>query len=780
MSLDLFSRNIDDAVNYAARASAPELPSTFSDNFNDAWNRGFLTAQSVSGSNRLIEARRQLVDDAVAKTGDQSLGSYISPDGRDSDFEAFNRRLDEHRIANPSVDVPMLSEEAIQARADDIGRQQLSDSANLSRRERTTGGAIGEFAGSTAATFTDPVNLVAFPLAAPESLGVLGTAMAWAAIGAGSQGVIEALNIADRERIQPGYAASGEQLRNILEAGAGAAVLGGGLKGLSNLWTRYKTGSWPRTIRDAGNVVDSEAQIANTNPLPGVEGEAAHRTALQKAIDDMIAGRPVDVAGIVPGDVLRGYEAKTAPIMESRARAAGAEEAALAFERDAARLPPTMERLSEVQLDEFRVSALEARQSAEVARSRLEAERAGLIGERNALEQRTAGLAGHEANVAGVRNDLARVEQRIAEARPPIDETTQARLDAIDAELKGQVGQEVRTRLEAERAQITETLAKTAPEDRRLIASLEAERKGLEKALVRAEKQLEKERTAVAKIGERLTAREAALPTRGITVGEREAAKVEAATGALRKAISRLANDGYGVRLTREEAQTLAERIIGASPQDAEGVLRDITEGLVSRAVDARRALPAELPGIGKPVPAAEQRARAGYYTEQMRKQITALAREVGYEMPREEAATIAARIAGLSENDALAVLDELMLRPRTIVDTLPGVSREDVAKPIRAAPDSVTALHEELQPAKIEEMRTNPDLADTVSRDLDKLMLEQPDLEVPTGTTIDADGRVVPTTRKVESVVAEADSRLAAAKEIADCVGPYPAQAAE
>ena len=36
MSLDLFASNIDDAVNYAARVSAPELPSTFGDNFNDA------------------------------------------------------------------------------------------------------------------------------------------------------------------------------------------------------------------------------------------------------------------------------------------------------------------------------------------------------------------------------------------------------------------------------------------------------------------------------------------------------------------------------------------------------------------------------------------------------------------------------------------------------------------------------------------------------------------------------------------------------------------------
>jgi len=75
--------------------------------------------------------------------------------------------------------------------------------------------------------------------------------------------------------------------------------------------------------------------------------------------------------------------------------------------------------------------------------------------------------------------------------------------------------------------------------------------------------------------------------------------------------------------------------------------------------------------------------------------------------------------------------------------------------------------------------MRTDPDLGDTVSRDLDKLMLERPDLEVPMGVTVDAEGRTVHTTRKVEDVVAEADARLAAAKEIENCIGPYE-QAAE
>jgi hypothetical protein len=526
MSLDLFSSNVDDAVNYAARVSAPELPSTFSDNFSDAWNRGFLTSQSVSGTNRKVEARSQLVDDAIAKTGDRTLASFISPTGDDSDFEGFNRRIAEHNAARPDDPVQPLSSEEIQARADRIGVQQLSDSRSLASRERTTGGTIGQFLGTAGAAVTDPVNMVAFPLAAPEALGILGTTLAWGAIGAGSQGVIEALNASSMERIQPGYRDSNEPLRNILEAGAGAAVIGGGLKGLSNLWTRAKTGSWPRTIRDAGNVVESEAQIASTNPLPGVGGEAAHRTALQKAIDDVANGRAVDVDNIVPPDQLAALDELAAPVLAAQDAASAARRAAQAASEDA-----------------------------------------------------------------------------LASGKPQPD------LPFVPTALEAQA---------------------------------------------------------------------------------------ELHQGTLTKGI-----------------------------QD--------------------------------------------------------IAATAGHEMPVEDAAKIATRIGQMNDPDkARAILDEVFLRPQTIVDTLPTVEKPASIRPEKINTDTATALRDEFAPAKVEEMRVDPDLPDTVSRDLDKLMLERPDLEVPTGVTVDAEGRTVPTTRKVESVVAEADARLAAAKEIEACVGPYPPEAAE
>jgi hypothetical protein len=581
MSLDLFSSNVDDAVNYAARTSAPELPSTFSDNFNDAWNRGFLTAQSVSGTNRKIEARSQLVDDAMAKTGDRTLASFISPTGDDSDFEGFNRRLAE--LGAP--DVQPLTAEAIQARADDIGVRQLSDSRSLAQRERTFGGTVGQFAGTTAAAVTDPVNMVAFPLAAPESLGILGTALAWGAIGAGSQAVIEGMNRTSMERIQPGYGMSDEPLQNIGGAGLAGGVLGGALKGLSSAWTRAKTGNWPRTIRDAGNVVESEAQIASTNPLPGVEGEAAHRTALTKAIDDIANGRPVDVDHIITPDLLERSRGLVDRLQAEQPMS----------------LPIINQRAIELAADNQRLSARDAELAASLDR-----------------------LPAGDLSAADRLNRLDAVERQIEETTDP-------------AALR---------KLNDRRDQI---LVDTNPEALQQAA-----------APIEARRVIESERAAIA-------------------------------------------------------AQ-----------------LQDITDEHAR--LQASMLSPLKLPSLGQ-----RERIPTG---------------------PR-----------GQFEMD--------LQPPSAAADAVPAVDKPVKVPTDKASPDAVAALRDELTPAKIEEARVHPDMEDTVSRDLDKLMLERPDLEVPTGVTVDADGRTVPTTRKIESVINEADNRLAAAKEIEACVGPYPAEAA-
>jgi hypothetical protein len=106
--------------------------------------------------------------------------------------------------------------------------------------------------------------------------------------------------------VSPGYAASGQAFRNIAEAGVSGAEMGGGgalsVKVLGAVLSRVMTGAWGTAARDAANGVMSEANILDTNVLPGAAGEAAHNGALGKAIGDVLKGDPVDVSSSIPPD----------------------------------------------------------------------------------------------------------------------------------------------------------------------------------------------------------------------------------------------------------------------------------------------------------------------------------------------------------------------------------------------------------------------------------------------------------------------------------------------
>ena len=55
------------------------------------------------------------------------------------------------------------------------------------------------------------------------------------------------------------------------------AVIGGGLKGIANIWHRARTGEWPRHIKDAGNVLNREAAIPGSRFERSMAGDNAHR-----------------------------------------------------------------------------------------------------------------------------------------------------------------------------------------------------------------------------------------------------------------------------------------------------------------------------------------------------------------------------------------------------------------------------------------------------------------------------------------------------------------------
>lgn len=305
MSLDLFSADQAEAINYARRTSAPNLPATFGDTFSAAWSHGALFGQSVSGAT----ARRSVVDDYVEEIRQKHGVTFGAPsiDGV-PDLSTINADVEKRRAADPSFTAPLTPDE-LDRRAVAKSRAARESYLQMEAREKTWGGTAGSLLGEGATQLSDPINLLAMPLAAPAGVGVLGTALAWGGIGVGTQGVIELAGMSYRDEVQPGYSSTSEPASNILGAAVAPAILGGGIKALASAWTRVRTGEWPRYVRDAGAVVDSEANIAATNPfrtgddvfgaVSTAEAGVAHREALTKALDDVLAGRPVEVDDIV-------------------------------------------------------------------------------------------------------------------------------------------------------------------------------------------------------------------------------------------------------------------------------------------------------------------------------------------------------------------------------------------------------------------------------------------------------------------------------------------------
>lgn len=302
-----------------------DLPTTFEDNFNAAWSEGQMFGSSLSQFNARGSVINDYADDVRNKTGtDLSEDLAAKEGGVPLDYDAINAKVAALKAKDPSLDIAPLSDDEIDRRAIQKSRAARTGYDAMSQGERTFGGKVGSFLGSAASSTVDPINIVGLAVAPEEGLGILATALRWGGIAATSQAAIEGIGGSYREQVQPGYAESGEPAANILGAAVGGAVLGGTTKALGDAWTRVKTGEWPRSVRDVGNVVESEANIADSNVLPGAEGEAAHRAALGGATDQIVNGEPVNVDQAITPEMQKSL-ADSAPAPESEAALPAAE-----------------------------------------------------------------------------------------------------------------------------------------------------------------------------------------------------------------------------------------------------------------------------------------------------------------------------------------------------------------------------------------------------------------------------------------------------------------------
>lgn len=306
--LDLYQGDIDQAAKQQPNEGS-RLPSTFEENFHAAWSNGLMFSQSIARENARGAVLSDYFSEIRAKTGNDL--SQIQPiEGGGPDIlEQANARVAKIKESYPDLDLAPLNDEEIDKRALQKAQAAHRTYETLEQGEKTWGGTFGNMLGGLAAGALDPINIAGMAVA-PEAqgIGILATALRWGALAGVSQAGIEFASDDFKEKVQPGYTESGAPIKEIAGAFVGGAVVGGGVKTLGNLWTKVKTGQWPTSVRDAGNVIESEANIADTNIFPGVQGEVAHREALVKTIDDIIAGRPVDVEKQIAPEMMREPE----------------------------------------------------------------------------------------------------------------------------------------------------------------------------------------------------------------------------------------------------------------------------------------------------------------------------------------------------------------------------------------------------------------------------------------------------------------------------------------
>ncbi len=303
--LDLYQGNQDQAARMQPNEGT-RLPTGFDENFSAAWSDGRLFSQSIAKLNARASALDDYADEVKRQTGGD-LTEDLAPKegGVPLDYDAINAKVAALKAKNQAFTIDPLSDEEIDRRA--LAKAQAAHRTyeTLQTGEKTWGGSFGTGLGSAAASAADPINIVALGVA-PEAAGIsiVASALRWGALAGLSQAAIEFSSDQFKEQVQPGYTESGAPIREIGGAFISGAVLSGSVKALGNAWTRVKTGAWPTSVRDAGNVIESEANVANTNPFPGAEGEVAHHEALVKTIDDILAGRPVQIDGIITPEFL--------------------------------------------------------------------------------------------------------------------------------------------------------------------------------------------------------------------------------------------------------------------------------------------------------------------------------------------------------------------------------------------------------------------------------------------------------------------------------------------
>lgn len=662
VSLDLFPQAVAASDQYVAGNAAQDVPAGFSEALDTSWR-----VMTEWHSSTAYEAAREralatFYDDVKARTGERlplyGLGGGVSLDDLNAGIAALReRRPDDGFMPLSEADIDTMARRRMAAAHD--------GAASLARRETTWGGTAGNVIGTLAGALTDPVMLATLPLGGAGQAGIALRTLEFAAIAGGTEAATAAMNYSQREAAVPG---SSKEIPGEIAA----ATLFGGAFGLGFGALQKLIGAGakplPTATREEVNAAASEAQFAATNAFPEAAGEVAHRDGVSSAVQALLRGEPVNVAPSLP------Y-----------------------------RLPSTVERLSEVQLADIagNVATIEARAARALAA--LERRDTKTVAKELAGIDRSGVLDSLRAGVDEIAAERQALQQRIDVAS---DTTAADRLAAIEHDLQAPgLTSKRASELRQERATIEETLAATAELDQRNLVSLQQEAKGIDALLARRAKEADRLQKAHDRAQAASGAERKAIEAERETIMATLSSQKEVVTNELRRSISKLAADGYGVRLDRAEARDLAEMVV-ANKADQQSLGR-VTEALLQKANQASDARIAE---------AAEQHLRP------------------------------------------------LTFRERPIVERFAPMPRAD------AATDLVPEIAaRDLSAEQMAKLAADPQTAEAVQRNLDRIRVERPDAEYTTQIK-QPDGSYQLVTRKLEDVLDEIDAEEALGQELMAC----------
>lgn len=349
---------------------------------------------------------------------------------------------------------------------------------------------------------------------------------------------------------------------------------------------------WRRELGERNGVVPALENVGLAfvfGAIPGAafEGGKALLSAPARGALERIATGAAEPGDI--GTAAAGLGVKLDPATEATVRTAAADLAHAETVMDPPHLPEGLpaqfEGLSQLQLADIAGMAGRMAAAADTRDAVLSKRATKLQANRDAIAPLSDRVAKMQSEVDLLAADLTSVSDRIAAQRPPTDPETIARLAAIDADLASpSIKTTDRQRLLAERQSIEETIATTAPQDEKLLASLAQEQQGLAKALQRRQRDLDRLKSQIDNKTQKATAAEVDLSRRVMESRQKRATDLGYAENELRRSIHRLSREGYGLALPDDVAREHAQLIMAAAPKELPGILQVVVAELRNRA----------------------------------------------------------------------------------------------------------------------------------------------------------------------------------------------------